>query len=235
MLCRYLIELLGEIESQQQSSGAKARPLPDNEWSLRTVNLNRLGAGPNTIGVALKSVQELHFSHVPLLTEEPTACRTGDAAASGASAVITARIWLEALEAWTKFRCALSVPRCGNRATLHQRLDAASKSDRKTCLTPRERNGPARPRGALQPPRAHCRQRATWLPHARPQVAIRRSRKPYWTCQDNPPTQSVTLAKLKLGGSPQSIHQNEPTAEPRTITAARAISAPTIATMKISK
>jgi hypothetical protein len=70
MLRRHAIKLLGEIKSQQQGSGAKARALANHEWSIRTINLNRFGAGPNAVGVVLKSVQELHFSHVPLLTNK---------------------------------------------------------------------------------------------------------------------------------------------------------------------
>jgi hypothetical protein len=67
MLRRHLVKLLGEIDPQQQNSWAKARSSANNERSIWTINFYGLGAGPNTIGLALKSVQELHFSHVPLL------------------------------------------------------------------------------------------------------------------------------------------------------------------------
>ena len=77
MLRGHLIEFLGEIEPHKQSSWLKARPLADDNRSTWTFNIDRFCAGPNAIGLALKSVQEFQFGHhkprASSYLEEPTA------------------------------------------------------------------------------------------------------------------------------------------------------------------
>jgi hypothetical protein len=76
MLPGHLIEFLGEIEPHKQGSWAKARTLADDNRSTGTVNIDRFCAGPNAIGLAMKSVQEFQFSHHSRPSsyfEEPTA------------------------------------------------------------------------------------------------------------------------------------------------------------------
>jgi hypothetical protein len=72
MLRPHSIKLLGEIKTQQQGSRPKTRPLPDHERSIRTINLNWLGADPNTVGMALKSVQEAEHASACFLAEDVT-------------------------------------------------------------------------------------------------------------------------------------------------------------------
>jgi hypothetical protein len=62
MLRSHLIQFLREIESHEQG-WAEARPFIDHERSAGTVDLDGLCAGPLPIGLTLKSVEKLHFSH----------------------------------------------------------------------------------------------------------------------------------------------------------------------------
>lgn len=59
----FAIEFLGEIEPHEQGSWLKACPLANNYWTVRSVDFDGFCAGPNAIGLALKSVQEFRFSH----------------------------------------------------------------------------------------------------------------------------------------------------------------------------
>ena len=69
MLRGHLIEFIGEIEPHKRGSWAKARPLADDNRSSGALYIDRFCARPNAIGLALKSVEELQFSHhsCPLL------------------------------------------------------------------------------------------------------------------------------------------------------------------------
>ena len=58
MLRGHLIEFLGEIEPHKQGSGAKARPLADDNRSSGALNIDRFCTDPTAIGLALESVQK---------------------------------------------------------------------------------------------------------------------------------------------------------------------------------